>query len=289
MTVPSGPELAQRTKAALARRGLTVPIQWPQFFPRSNPGMQQFCRALPAGSHDVPPPELGADLLFQRSLPCRHLTQVQESMSRIFAEFIDQICLAISAAWATWAATAKMTGIVYTAGLAMGGVVLGPPWSPTILALGPKFIWTSLIAAALDTVWLQFQSSLTLVGAPLFMGNLMIPIPPGGDLLPGLPPPSGLLPMQVAFPSQLPIQAPMLAALLQHDGAFASDLFTALSEAFADSCQAWRQSLLINSCAFLITCLNPSPVPIPRLAGVVPLTTGPLFVNVPPPSAAMAA
>ena len=287
MTAPTGPQLAERTKAALSARGLSVPIHWSQFFPSGNPGLQQFSRALPAGSHDVPEPTMGSDLLFQRSLSCRHLTRVQESISRIFADFIDQICMAISTAWCAWELAAKMTGVLYTAGMASGGTMLGPPWTPTIVSLGPPFIWTPMIAAALDAVWLQFQSSLTLTGAPLFIGNTMIPIPPGGDAQPGLPPPTGMLPMSVAFPTQFPLTPSMISGMLQHDGAFAADLFAALAEAFVGAFDAWRQSLVICSSSFLLTCINPSPVPIPRLVGTVPITTAPLFIG--PPQQSMPA
>ena len=52
--------------------------------------------------------------------------------------------------WEAWQQAVKLTGITYTAGTGMGGQVVGPPFAPTILALGPKAPWTSIIASAVS-------------------------------------------------------------------------------------------------------------------------------------------
>lgn len=268
--------MASLAKAAFAQKRLQVPIGWRQ--PRDAVPARQLVDSMAPADRNVPPPPLGPDLLFERALPCRLFTCAQETLSRSYAEFFDGICAATCAAWAAWQQGAQVTATFYAAGLANGGTVAAPPWSPLIVAQGPKVPWTALIASAVDAVWLQHQATLVFAAAPLFMGNLAVPIPPTGDALPGLPGPAGPVPLRVACPGQLPIQKGMLTALLQDSGAFAAEVFDAYAEAFAQCFTRWSATTVINSSAFLLTCVNPAPVPIPRMVGIAPMTTGPVFV-----------
>lgn len=285
--------MALIAKQRFAQERICLPESFDKFFRRDIVYKRQFTDAFPAQDRNVQPMIEPPNLLFDRYVPLRAFAEQQATMSRSYADFIDQICSAISAAWEVWQQTAKLTAVTYTAGTAMGGQVIGTPFAPTIIALGPKVPWTTIIANAITALWTQFELSMKLIGAPLFIGNLSIPIPPGGDALPGIPAPSGLLPFKVAFPMCSPILKEALVGLMlsipappiKPDepspslGPHSKSVYESIATAFVDSFNLWTANTLVNSSAFLLTFINPSPVPIPRMAGICPATIAPFLVT----------
>lgn len=292
MSVPTGSAMALIAKQRFAQERIILPDGFDRFFPRESVKQRQFTDAFLPQDRNVAPLLTPPDLLFDRYVPLRAFAEQQATMSRSYADFIDQICIAISAAWEVWQQTVKMTAVTYTAGTAMGGQIVGPPFAPTIIAMGPKVPWTTIIASAITTMWTQFEMSLRFLGAPLFIGNLSIPIPPGGDAMPGLPAPTGPLPFKIAFPSSAPIVKDALVGLMESIPApplrpgTASSLgphtrivYESIASAFVDSFNLWIANTLIESSAFLLVFINPSPVPIPRMAGVCPMTIAPFLLT----------
>lgn len=292
MPVPSGVDMALIAKQRFAQENICLPEGFDLFFPRDGVRKRQFTDAFAPQDRNTPPTVAPPDLLFDRYIPLRAFAEQQATMSRGYADFIDQICLAIGAAWETWQQTVKLTGVTYTAGTGIGGQIVGPPFAPTIIALGPKVPWTLIIAGAITAVWAQFEQSLRLIGAPLFIGNLSIPIPPGGDALPGIPGPSGPLPFRVVFPTAMPIVKDTLVSLMESSpvpspssgsssslGPFSRVVYDSIATAFVDSFNLWMASTLVESTGFLLVFINPSPVPIPRIAGVCPTTVAPFLLT----------
>ncbi len=293
MPVPSGTDMALIAKQRFAQEKICLPEGFDRFFPRDIVYKRQFTDAFPAQDRNVPPTIQPPNLLFDRYVPLRAFAEQQATMSRGYADFIDQICAAISVAWETWQQTVKLTAVAYMAGTAMGGQVIGAPFAPTIIALGPKVPWTAIIANAITTLWTQFELSMKMAGAPLFIGNLSIPIPPGGDALPGLPAPSGPLPFKVAFPMCVPMMKDALVGLMESIpapptnpdkspsslGPHSRVVYESIATAFVDSFNLWTAGTLVNSSAFLLTFINPSPVPIPRMAGICPATIAPFLIT----------
>lgn len=290
--------MALLAKQTFARRRIHVPDDWNKIFPHTPLAFQQLIAAIPPAERDVPDPPLGPDLLFERHLPLQLFAKQQKELCQTFGDYIDRICSAICAAWDAWISSAKVVTTSYAAGLANGGQVVAPPWAPTIIAQGPNVPWTPAIASAISTCWLQFEASLRFLGAPLFMGNLMIPVPPGGDSMPGIPPPTGPLPLRVACPAQAPILKEQLIALMQavppppppapdkptpSYGPHSDALYEAIADAFAQCFLTWTAATLVDSTQFLLVAVNPSPVPIPRAVGLVPTTTGPFLITPPAP------
>ncbi len=293
MPVPSGSDMALLAKQRFAKEKICLPDGFDQFFPRDGIRKRQFTDAFPLQERNVPPVIEPPDLLFDRYLPLRAFAEQQATMSRCYAEFIDQICAAISAAWDSWQQTVKLTGVTYTAGTAFGGQIVGAPFSPTIIARGPNSPWTAIIANALTAAWTQFELSLRLVGAPLFIGNMSIPIPPGGDAQPGLPGVSGPVPFKIAFPSAAPILKTALVGLMEAVsppeakpgrpplslGPHTKVVYEAIATAVTTSFDLWTASSMVESSSFLLIFMNPSLTPIPRMAGMCPSTIAPFLVT----------
>lgn len=292
MPVPSGADLALIAKQRFAQENIRLPDGFDRFFPRDVVKKRQFTDAFAPQDRNTAPTVAPPDLLFDRYIPLRQFAEQQATMCRGYANFIDQICIAISSAWEAWQQAVKLTGITYTAGTGMGGQVVGPPFAPTILALGPKAPWTSIIASAITAVWTQFEQSLRLIGAPLFIGNLSIPVPPGGDALTGLPGPTGPLPFKAAFPTAMPITKEALVSLMGSApvpslgpgsasslGPHSNVVYESIATAFVDGFNRWTASTMVESSSFLLIFINPSPVPIPRMAGVCPTTVAPFLIT----------
>lgn len=295
--LPGAEELALRAKRHFANKRIRIPDGWPDFFPRSGVPLRQFIGSFEAADREVPDPRMGHDLLFERHLPLRAFAHLQEKMSRGYADFLDKICRAIHAAWDTWTQSAKMLGTIYASGMANGGTIQGPPLTPIIAAAGPQVPWTPAIATAVGASFTLWQASLIFAGAPLFLGNLPLPIPPGGDAVPGIPGPTGPPPLKVAFTAQAPIVKQALVAQMRAVpppparegeppitlGPHTDAIYDSVAEAFVTCFSDWTARVQVNPASFLLTFVNPSPAAIPRMAGVAPTTTAPLFIPLPAP------
>jgi hypothetical protein len=286
---PEPKDMALRCKKAFAARRIKLPDHWPDFFPTGGLPQRQFVKAIPTADHGVPLPEMGHDLLFDYYLPIKlHANQVRV-MSRSYADFFDGISQAICSAWNTWQKTAVMMGVTYTAGMALGGSLQGAPLTPLIMSLGPKIHWTQPVAMALGNLWTQFQASLTFAGAPLFMGNMAMPIPPGMDMVPGMSA-SGPLGLKVACPALVPLTKEIVAQEMinqtpdvRKSGPHVTEVFESLADAFVQCLGLWTNATVINSTAFMINGVNPSMAPIPRTVATVLPSTGPVFTTMPVP------
>lgn len=292
MPVPSGAEMALIAKQRFAKENIRLPEGFDRFFPRDVVKQRQFTDAFAPQDRNTPPLVTPPDLLFDRYVPLRAFAEQQAIMCRGYADFIDQICMAISTAWEAWQQSVKLTGVTYTAGVGFGGQIVGTPLAPTIIALGPKAPWTAIIAGAITAMWTQFEQSLRLIGAPLFIGNMSIPVPPGGDAMPGIPGPTGPLPFRVVFPSAVPILKEALVSMMGAASIPTKDsgpssslgphslvLYESIATAFADSFSQWMNFTMVDSTGFLLLFINPSPVPIPRMAGVCPTTVAPFLIT----------
>lgn len=292
MPVPSGADMALMAKQRFAQENIRLPEGFDRFFPRDVVKKRQFTDAFAPQDRNTLPLVSPPDLLFDRFIPLRAFAEQQATMCRGYADFIDQICMAIGVAWETWQQSVKLTGVTYTAGVGLGGQIVGPPFAPTIISLGPKAPWTAIIASAITAMWTQFEQSLRLAGAPLFIGNLSIPIPPGGDAMPGIPGPNGLLPFKVAFPTAAPMVKESLVSLMcgmpvptpsegtaSSLGPHSQVVYESIATAFVDSFNQWTAATMVDSTGFLLVFINPSPVPIPRMAGVCPTTVSPFLIT----------
>ena len=164
--------------------------------------------------------------------------------------FIDRISVAICSAWSAWQSAATIVGIVINGPIAYGGQVLGPPWTPLILAQGPKqnaeaIRMTNNIASVLGTAWLTFTATIKVTGMPWYPAFAAVPsvVAP---LTPNIPCPVAALTMVTT-----PIGSRHLTTqMVGMDASGSSDhkrLYAALADAFEKVFELWRVSTMVTN------------------------------------------
>lgn len=278
MPAPQASMMKQLARAKFASFGLKVPDQWQT--PSGDPDGKHYGDAFkpeekttaPGGS--VPP-------LFQPATMNKYHTDTQKKLDNDFGSYIDGICTAICSAWSTWQSAATMVGVVITGPTAMGGQIVGPPWTPLILAQGPKntpnlMKYTNVIANVIGTAWLSFTATVKVTGMPWYPAFAAVPSP--------VAPPSPNVPCPFAALTQVPVSISMNVLKMQMIGQLADpmaqyhkELFESVSDAFEKTYNTWKVSTMVTNVLGTgpVPTFAPPYVPVgPVLGGVGTMTPG---------------
>jgi hypothetical protein len=197
-----------------------------------------------------------------------------------YEAFIDRISDAICSAWSQWQSIATMVGVVINGPTAMGGQVLGPPWTPLILARGPvqnaeATKMTSTIANVLGTAWLTFTATVKVTGMPWYPAFAAVPSP--------VAPPTPNIPCPVAALTMVAISISANVLTMQMvgmDGGLSNDhkrLYAAVADAFEKTFNLWKVSTMVTNVLGTgpVPTFAPPYVPVgPVIGGVGTMTPG---------------
>jgi hypothetical protein len=219
--------------------------------------------------------------LFQPHSLNKYHTDVQKMLTDKFGSFIDKTCDAICSAWSTWQSAATLMGVVITGPVAMGGQVVGPPWTPLILAQGAKSTpmemkYTNAIANVLGTAWLTYTSTIKVMGMPWYPAFAAVPSPVAPPS-PNVPcPVIALMQVKVALmPATLKQQ--MVGMLGDPQAMYHQELFDCITDAFDKVFTIWQASTMVTNVLGTgpVPTFAPPYVPVgPVMGGVANMTPG---------------
>ena len=207
-----------------------------------------------------------------------HAAQMAEATLRggkgiDYEVFIDKISAAICSAWSAWQSTAVMVGVLINGPVAVGGQVVGPPWTPLIVAQGPSqnpeaVKMTRTIASVLGTAWLTFTATLKVTGMPWYPAFAAIPSPVAPPM-PNIPCPVAALTMVTTSISKELLTAQMVGM----DGSSSGEhkrLYAAIADAFEKIFNLWKSSTLVTN----VLGTGPVPTFAPPYVPVGPVVSG---------------
>ncbi|MEP7367112.1 MAG: hypothetical protein ABI972_27955 [Acidobacteriota bacterium] len=179
---------------------------------------------------------------------------------------------AIKQAHRTWQSTAVLTGVMVNAVTAVGGIVVGPPLTPLIIAniQGKNSAEQKLvkaIATVVGTSWLTYTSTIRVPGLPWYPAFAAVP----GPVAPPTPNiPSPLLTLtQIAAPLNSPVMKAQIIGQLAGDRS-REKIIDAVLVAFAQFFSIWQVTTMVTNV------LGTGPVPsfAPPFVPVGPVVAG---------------
>jgi hypothetical protein len=211
----------------------------------------------------------------------KYHTDAQKMHIDKIGSFIDGICSAICSAWGQWQSMATMVGVVINAVTATGGQIVGPPWTPLILASAPKTTpmlmkYSTAVAQTIGTAWLTFTSTVKVTGMPWYPAFAALPSP--------VAPPTPNIPCPFAALTQVPVsisanvlKMQMIAALGDPTAPFHKELFESIADAFEKTYNLWKVSTMVTNVlgTGAVPTFAPPYVPVgPVVGGVGTMTPG---------------
>jgi hypothetical protein len=255
-----------------------LPMSWTQ--PSGDPAGKHFVAAFkPAELITLPQPMPPA--LFLPASVNKYHTETAKKISENLTTYIDGICGAICSAWSQWQSAATLVGVIINAVTAVGGQVVGPPWTPLIMASAPKATpqelkYSNTIAQAIGTGWLSYQSSIKVTGLPWYPAFAAVPAPVAPPM-PNVPTPLMSL-MQVAVPvSKNVLKGQMISSHGDPQAYHHKELFDCIAGAFEMCFTIWQASTMITNVLGTgpVPTFAPPYVPVgPVVAGVGNMTPG---------------
>lgn len=275
MPAPQAAALQTLAKNTFRSSGLQLAHQWKQ--PQGDAGKQYTDAFTPQERSANPDP---SKLFVPASNNKYHVDTVAQ-ISAKFEAYLDGICAAIAAAWSQFQSSATLGGVVVNAVTASGGVLVGPPLTPLILAKGPKATpqelkYTKTIAQVIGQQWTLWQTSVKVTGLPWYPPFAALPSPVAPPT-PNTPVP--LAAIGSAGASQM--AAPQLRQLLiaQHADPAAlhhKELFGAVAQAVGTTFQQWLGTTQVTN----VLGAGPVPTFAPPFVPVGPVVGG--VANMPP-------
>ena len=275
MPAPQASAMQQLARLKFTSFNLKVPTNWKD--PQGAAG-DHYGRAFKpdekASSPGMPP-------LFQPASLNKYHTDTQKMHIGKIGGFIDGICSAICSAWSTWQTASTMVGVVINAVTAAGGQIVGPPWTPLILASAPKATpmemkYSNVIAQVIGTAWLSFTSTVKVTGMPWYPAFAAVPSP--------VAPPAPNVPCPFAALMQVPVsiscnvlKMQMVGQLGDPQAPFNQELFEAISDAFEKTYNLWKVSTMVTNVLGTgpVPTFAPPYVPVgPVVGGVGTMTPG---------------
>ncbi|HEX7836328.1 MAG TPA: hypothetical protein VF469_02635 [Kofleriaceae bacterium] len=223
----------------------------------------------------------GMPPLFQPASLNKYHTDTQKMHIGKIGAFIDGTCSAICSAWSQWQTAATMVGVVINAVTAVGGQIVGPPWTPLILASAPKSTpmemkYSNVIAQVIGTAWLTFTATVKVTGMPWYPAFAAVPSP--------VAPPAPNIPCPFAALTQVPVsiscnvlKMQMVGQLGDPNAPFHQELFESIADAFEKSYNLWKVSTMVTNVLGTgpVPTFAPPYVPVgPVVGGVGTMTPG---------------
>jgi len=245
MPAPQATAVKQLARLKFSSFNLKVPSNWKD--PAGDAG-DHYGRAFKtdekASSPGMPP-------LFQPASMNKYHTDSQKMHIGKIGGFIDGMCEAICSAWSKWQSTATLVGVVIAGPTASAGQIVGPPWTPLILASAPKSTpmemkYSNVIATVIGTAWLTFTATVKLAGMPWYPAFALLPSPIAPPT-PNIPCPFAAL-VQVPVSISAPIlKAQMVAQLADPMAPFSNELFESFADAFEKTYNLWKVSTMVTN------------------------------------------
>jgi len=276
MPAPQASAMQQLARLKFTSFNLKVPTNWKD--PAGDPAGDHYGRAFKpdekASSPGMPP-------LFQPASLNKYHTDTQKMHIAKVGSFIDGVCSAICSAWSQWQTAATMVGIVINAVTATGGQIVGPPWTPLILASAPKgspmeMKYSNVIAQVIGTAWLSFTATVKVTGMPWYPAFAAVPSP--------VAPPAPNVPCPFAALTQVPMsiscnvmKMQMVGQLGDPNAPFHKELFESICDAFEKSYNLWKVSTMVTNVLGTgpVPTFAPPYVPVgPVVGGVGTMTPG---------------
>jgi hypothetical protein len=255
---------------------LKVPMNWRD--PVGDPAEKHYRDAFKPEERSVPP---GMPPLVQPASPNKYHVDAQKMHIDKIGKFIDGTCSAICSAWSTWQSAATMVGVVVNAVTAAGGQIVGPPWTPLILAQAPKagpseMKYSNVIANVIGTAWLSFTGTVKVPGLPWYPAFAAFPGPMAPPT-PNVPVPFAALTQVPASISTAALKGQMVAQLGDPMAPFHAELFESIADAFEKTYNIWKVSTMVTNVlgTGAIPTFAPPYVPVgPVVGGVGTMTPG---------------
>ncbi len=275
MPAPQASAMQQLARLKFTSFNLKVPQNWKD--PQGN-AADQYGRAFKPDEKASAP---GMPPLFQPASLNKYHTDTQKMHIGKIGAFIDGTCSAICSAWSQWQTAATMVGIVINAVTATGGQIVGPPWTPLILASAPKSTpmemkYSNVIAQVIGTAWLSFTATVKVTGMPWYPAFAAVPSP--------VAPPAPNVPCPFAALTQVPmsiscnvLKMQMVGQLGDPNAPFHQELFESIADAFEKSYNLWKVSTMVTNVLGTgpVPTFAPPYVPVgPVVGGVGTMTPG---------------
>jgi hypothetical protein len=270
MPAPIASAVQQLARLKFTSFNLTVPTNWKD--PQGAAG-DHYGRAFkPSEKMSTP----GMPPLFQAATMNKYHTDTQKMHIAKVGSFIDGICAAICSAWSKWQSMSALTLVAITGPLASGGVIVGPPLTPLILAEAPKgtpmeLKYSTVIATVIGTAWLTFTATVKAAALPWYPPFTASVLP--ALTVPNVPTPFAALVQVPVSISASVLKMQMVAQLADPQAPFSAELFEAISDAFEKTYNLWKVSTMVNNVigvgAGPGTPITPAP-----LAGIGNMTPG---------------
>jgi len=275
MPAPQASAMQQLARLKFTSFNLKVPTDWKD--PQGNAG-DHYGRAFQPGEKATAP---GMPPLVQAASMNKYHTDTQKMHIAKIGAFIDGTCSAICSAWSQWQSMATLVGVVIAGPTASAGQIVGPPWTPLILASAPKATpmemkYSNVIAQVIGTAWLTFTATVKLAGMPWYPAFAAMPSP--------VAPPTPNIPCPFAALIQVPVsiscnvlKMQMVGQLADPMAPFHKELFESISDAFEKCYNLWKVSTMVTNVLGTgpVPTFAPPYVPVgPVLGGVGTMTPG---------------
>jgi hypothetical protein len=275
MPAPQASAMQQLARLKFTSFNLKVPTNWKD--PQGEAG-DHYGRAFKPDEKASAP---GMPPLFQPASLNKYHTDTQKMHIGKIGGFIDGICSAICSAWSQWQTATTMVGVVINAVTATGGQLVGPPWTPLILASAPKaspmeMKYSNVIAQVIGTAWLTFTATVKVTGMPWYPAFAAVPSP--------VAPPAPNVPCPFAALTQVPmsiscnvLKMQMVGQLADPEAPFHKELFESIADAFEKSYNIWKVSTMVTNVLGTgpVPTFAPPYVPVgPVVGGVGTMTPG---------------
>ena len=276
MPAPQASAMQQLARLKFTSFNIKVPQNWQN--PSGDPDAKHYGDAFKPEEKTTAP---GAPPLFQPASMNKYHTDTQKMHIDKIGKFIDGICSAICSAWSQWQSMSTLVGVVIAGPVASVGQIVGPPWTPLILASGPKetpmlLKYTNVVANVLGTAWLSFTATVKVPGMPWYPAFAAVPSP--------VAPPAPNIPCPFAALTQVPVSISANVLKMQMVGQlgdpmapFHKELFEAISDAFEKSYNIWKASTMVTNVLGTgpVPTFAPPYVPVgPVVGGVGTMTPG---------------
>lgn len=247
MPAPQASMMQMLAKTLFSANAIKVPANWQQ--PMGKPG-DQYGKSFKMTEKMVPPDTMVPPLFQPASLNKYHV-DTQKKLNQEYGSFIDGICSAICSAWSQWQSTATMSGIIVNAVTAMGGVLVGPPWTPLILASAPKekpleLAFSTTIANVIGTGWLQWQNTVKVPGLPWYPAFAAFPSPMAPPT-PNVPTPLASLINVPVSVSKAALKGQMVGQLGNPNAPYHQELFDCVAGAFEQCFNIWLPATQVTN------------------------------------------
>jgi hypothetical protein len=267
--------MSQLARSTFMSKSISVPTNWQD--PSGDTPSKQYSDAFKPSERNQPT----APGLFTSASPNKYHGDTQKHLNDKFGDFIDGTCSAICSAWSTWQSSAVLTGVMVNAVTASGGSVVGPPWTPLILAQAPMTTpmlakYSQVIASVIGQGWLSFASTILVPGLPWYPVFATVPAPIAPPM-PNTPVPVAMLTMVDASIQASTLSNQMYGQLGDTKAPFAQALFDSISQAFYQMYTQWKMTTMVTNVLGTgpVPTFAPPFVPVgPVVGGVANMTPG---------------